>query len=134
MALLKSDPSFSSDAASAIDSILHSSTLIIGLRPNVILDLSQYEHELKCLKNVSADELIKKFFTTEDPDWLFVVTFITLRNAVAVFVTEETLMVYDKKEPLHLNVRVPVNQVHRLISDLISPLLYLSKNMKLCLQ
>jgi hypothetical protein len=91
-------------AACTIDSILSSSTLIIGLGPKLILKLCLSKSEFKCLKNVSVIELIRKFIITENVDWLSVVICITYLKGAAMSVNENTLVVYDKREPSELHI------------------------------
>jgi hypothetical protein len=92
-------------AACTIDSILSSSTLIIGLDPKLILELCWSKSEFKCLKNFSIVELIRKFIITENVDWLSVVICITYLKGAAVSINADKLVMYDKREPLELTFR-----------------------------
>jgi hypothetical protein len=51
---------------------------------------------------MSTEYLLDVFFTKKNPDWLSVVTRLTLMKGVAVTVTEDKAVVYGEKEPLEL--------------------------------
>ena len=104
MTMCDSDGRLSYLAAAAIGGTVRSSTLLIGFGPKLISQFCLSGRELKCLKNVSVDEVIKNFFDTEDTDWLFVVTYIVFLKGAAVTITEDTLVVYDKGEPSELPI------------------------------
>ncbi|CAF1385635.1 unnamed protein product [Adineta steineri] len=88
--------------AKAIDGIFRSSAVMIAFGPMIISDLCSYGEKLECLKNISLDEVIKKFFDTQDADWLLPLTEITLRRGAAVSMNEDKLIVYDNGEPIEL--------------------------------
>jgi hypothetical protein len=92
------------EAADVIDDILSSSTSISALDPTLILQIFSWRRELKCLKNILMDELIRKFVDTKNPDWLPVVAYITLESGAALVITEDTVLVYDKREPVVLHI------------------------------
>ncbi|CAF1118937.1 unnamed protein product [Adineta steineri] len=98
------DGQLSSEAAYAIDDIFRLSAVMIAFGPLLILKLCGSGRPLDCLKNVSLDELIRKFFDTQDADWLLTAIEITLRKSAAVSINEDKLMVYDNGEPIELRV------------------------------
>ncbi|CAF1232750.1 unnamed protein product [Adineta steineri] len=88
--------------ANAIDGILHSSAVLIDFGPILIFKLCMRGRRLKCLKIISLDELIRKFFVTQNADWLSTAIVITFLKGVAVSINEGKLMVYDNGEPIEL--------------------------------
>ena len=96
------DGLLSYSAAIAIDGILTSSDLIFGFGPKLISELCLWKSESECLKNISVDEVIRKFFETENTDWLSAVVSITYRKGAAVSITKDALLVYDNRDPLEL--------------------------------
>ncbi|CAF1206937.1 unnamed protein product [Adineta steineri] len=74
------DGKSSFETANAIDGIFRSSAVMIAFGPMLISKLCTYEEELECLKNVSLDELIRKFFDTRDADWLLSMTTIPIMS------------------------------------------------------
>ena len=56
------------------------------------------------LKNASMGEVIRNVFDTENADWLLVMIRITHQKGAAVSITENTLVVYDNREPLALPI------------------------------
>ncbi|CAF1111067.1 unnamed protein product [Adineta steineri] len=100
----------SSAAKDAIDGFFHSSAVMIASGPMLISKLCTFEGQLKCLKNVSLYELIRKFFDTQDADWLLPMIEIALQKGAAVSINEDKLMVYDNGEPKEL--RAPNLKLH----------------------
>ncbi|CAF4005758.1 unnamed protein product [Adineta steineri] len=98
------------EAVYAIDNILLSSAVMIGLSPMLILKLCVDESQVKCLKSLPVDVLSRKFFDTQDVNWLLAATEITFRKGAAVSVNEDKLMVYDNGEPVEL--RFPNLELH----------------------
>ncbi|CAF1003968.1 unnamed protein product [Adineta steineri] len=92
------------EAASAIDGIFRSSAVMITFGPMLISKLCVCGRPLECLKNVSLDELIRKFFDTQDADWLLAAIEITLQKGAAVSINEDKLLVYDNGETIQLSV------------------------------
>ncbi|CAF1229678.1 unnamed protein product [Adineta steineri] len=92
-------------AADAIDGILHSSTVMIDFGPMLISKLCGCGRQLKCLKNVSLDELIRKFFHSQDAAWLLPMIEIALQKGAAVLINEGKLMVYDNGEPIEVSTQ-----------------------------
>ncbi|CAF3949112.1 unnamed protein product, partial [Adineta steineri] len=92
------------EAANAIDGICRSSAIMIAFGPLLISKLCVCGRSLNCVKNVSLDELIRKFFDTQDVDWLLTATEIALQKGAAVSMNEDKLMVYDKGEPIVLRI------------------------------
>jgi HEAT repeat protein len=123
------DGRLSSEAAGAIDGILSSSTSIIGFDPTLILQICWWNRELKCVKNILTDESIIKFFDTRNPDWLPLVAYITLETGAALVITEDTVMVYDKREPVVLHI-----SDLKLRQELIGVLTNQAKQLHLCFE
>ncbi|CAF0983062.1 unnamed protein product [Adineta steineri] len=98
------------EAAHAIDSIFRSSAVMNTFGPTLISELFACGEELQCLKNISLDELIRKFFDTQDADWLLAVIEMILWKGAAVSMNEDKLMVYDSGEPIEL--RAPNLKLH----------------------
>ncbi|CAF4217027.1 unnamed protein product, partial [Adineta steineri] len=96
------DGKSSFETANAIDGIFRSSAVMIAFGPMLISKLCMYEEELECLKNVSLDELIRKFFDTQDADWLLSMTEVAFRKGAAVAISEDKLIAYDNGEPIEL--------------------------------
>jgi hypothetical protein len=92
-----------SQAVYAIGNILRSSVVIKQLAPKVVADLCLSRYASDCFKNISADDLINVFFTTKDSDWLPAVTRVALLKRVAIAVTENKVVLYDKTEPVELS-------------------------------
>ncbi|CAF0904311.1 unnamed protein product [Adineta steineri] len=92
------------EAANTIDGILHSSAVMIAFGPMLISKLCVCGRQLKCLKIVSLNELIRKFFDTQDADWLLTAIDIALQKCAAVSINEDKLMVYDNGEPVELRI------------------------------
>ncbi|CAF0713235.1 unnamed protein product [Adineta steineri] len=91
-------------AAIAIDSIFHSSIVMIALGPALISKLCVYGGRLQCLNDVLLDELIRNFFDTQDVDWLLAAIEITVQKGAAVSISEDKLMMYDNGEPIELRI------------------------------
>ncbi|CAF1481926.1 unnamed protein product [Adineta steineri] len=91
-------------AANAMDGIFGSSTAMIAFGPMLISKLCVCGRPLECLKNISLDELIRKFFDAQDACWLLPVTEIALQKGAAVSINEDKLVVYDKGEPIELHI------------------------------
>ncbi|CAF4058859.1 unnamed protein product [Adineta steineri] len=102
MDIRDADGQLSFEAAYAIDGILYASTLILGLGPKLLLKLCVDGRQLQCLKNISVDVLIRKFFDAHDADWLLTAIEITVLKGAAVSVNDDKLMVYDKGELIEL--------------------------------
>jgi HEAT repeat protein len=92
------------DAANAIGNILNSSAVLAQLVPKIVSDLCMCEKGSNWLKNVTEDELIAIFFTTQDPDWLPAVTQFVILKAAAVIAAEDKVVVYGRKEPFQLTI------------------------------
>ncbi|CAF1127785.1 unnamed protein product [Adineta steineri] len=105
-----SDGRLSTEAANAIDGIFYLSTVMIGFGPMLISKLCVYGRPLRCLKNIPLDELLTKFFDTQDADWLLTAIEITFKKGAAVSINEDKLMVYDNGEPTEL--RAPNLKLH----------------------
>ncbi|CAF1593416.1 unnamed protein product, partial [Adineta steineri] len=104
------DGKLSYQAKNAIDDILQSSSIMIAFGPVLISKLCLCGRPLDCLKNVSLNELIRKFFDTQDADWLLPVTEIAFQKGAAVLINEDKLMVYDNEELIEL--RAPNLKLH----------------------
>jgi HEAT repeat protein len=91
-------------AGKAIENILSSSASVTQLSPKTVSDLCLDKNRLTCLKNISADQLINIFFTSKNANWLRAVSKFSLQVGVAVTVTGEKIVVYDRKEPVELFV------------------------------
>ncbi|CAF0950106.1 unnamed protein product [Adineta steineri] len=98
------------DAANAIDDILHSSVVINDFGPMLFSKLCAFRKQLKCVKNVLLDELIRKFFDSQDADWLLSITEVAFQKSAAVSIDEDKLMVHDTGETIEL--RVPNLKLH----------------------
>jgi hypothetical protein len=105
MTMRAGDRALSYKAANAIDGILRSSVSIIELDPKLILQLCSTKNESECLRNVLIHEVIKKIFDTQNPDWLPVLAHITFQKGAALLITEETLTVHNKTEPVLLHIQ-----------------------------
>jgi vesicle coat complex subunit len=129
VSMLNTDQNVFGEAEKAIDNILNSSTVITELGPKLISDLCLCGQKLKCLKNISADELIRIFITTENTDWLSVITHVTLLHGVAVSITKQTMTVYEEKEPLEM--RIPSL---KLAQELTEAFINQAKRLNLCFE
>ncbi len=58
------------------------------------------------------------FLTTNNPEWLSVVTQLTLLRGVAVTVTEDKMAIYGKKEPFELSI--PTSQLRDLLIEVFT--------------
>ncbi len=94
-------------AVESIENILSSSAVVRQIDPGIIADLCRCRNASDCLKNISDEELIRIFLTTENPDWLCVVTRFALLRGVAVTGSEEKVVIFGEKEPLELRIRTP---------------------------
>jgi hypothetical protein len=104
--VMMNDPNIASwRAAKSIGNILSSSDLVRQIDPEIIADLCRCWYALDCLKNISNEELIRVFLTTENPDWLCAVTGFALLKGVAVTGSEEKVVIFGDKEPLELPIR-----------------------------
>ncbi|CAF4072355.1 unnamed protein product [Adineta steineri] len=104
------DRQLSFQVACPIDNMFGSSAVMVAFGPKLISKLCVSETPLKCLKNVSLDELIRNFFDTQDADWLFTAIEITLQRNATVSIIEDKLMVYENGEPVEL--RAPNLKLH----------------------
>jgi hypothetical protein len=102
--MFNTDQNFFGNITYAINNILNSSTVIIELGPKLISELCLCGLELKCLKNISTNELIRSFITTENTDWVPAIAHFTLLQGVAVSITKQTITVYDEKEPSEMRI------------------------------
>jgi hypothetical protein len=91
----------------SIENIFSSSAVVRQIDPGIIADLCRCRDASHCLKNISDEELIRVFLTTENPDWLCVVTRFALLRGVAVTGSEEKVVIFGEKEPLELRIRTP---------------------------
>ncbi|CAF1254258.1 unnamed protein product [Adineta steineri] len=103
------------EAADAINAIFRSSTVLIGFGPMLISKLCVCGRQLQCLKNISLDKLVTKFFDTQDADWLLVAIEIALIKGAAVSINEDKLSVYDDGEPIELHA--PSLKLHNELID-----------------
>ncbi|CAF4127882.1 unnamed protein product [Adineta steineri] len=92
------------EAANAIDGICRSSAIMVAFGPILISKLCVCGRPLECLTNVSLDELVRKFFDTQDANWLLTTIEITLRKGAAVSINEDKLIVDDNGESVQLRV------------------------------
>jgi hypothetical protein len=92
-------------AAEAVGNILSSSAVIRQLTPKIFADLCVCKYASNCLKHVSEDKLIDICQTTENRDWLSVVTQLTFLRGTAVTANENRIVVYGKTEPTELLIR-----------------------------
>lgn len=91
-------------APGVVANILSSPAVITQLAPKIIVDLCLCKHGSDCLKNISEEELIDVYLTTENPEWVSAVTLYIFLNGAAVTVIEQKLILYGKKEPLELSI------------------------------
>ncbi len=94
-------------AAENIGNILSSSAVVRQIDPGIIADLCRCRDASDVLENISDEELIRVFLTTENPDWLRAVTRFALLKGVAVTGSEEKVVIFGEKEPLELPIRTP---------------------------
>jgi hypothetical protein len=79
-----------------------SKLLVVILAPKIVVDLCLCKYASSFLQNISENELINVFLSTENFEWLPAVTLLTLLKEVAVTVRENKVVLYGKTEPLSL--------------------------------
>jgi HEAT repeat protein len=93
-------------AAKAVGDILRTFTVKTQLAPNIMSDLCFCKFASECLRNISAEQLVNFFLTTNNPEeWLSAVTQLTLPFEVAVTVTADKVVIYGTKEPLEVSIQ-----------------------------
>jgi HEAT repeat protein len=101
--LMNDDSGYASfGAVVAVGNILSSSAVVKKLTPKIVADLCVCKYASVCIKNVSEDELINIYQTTENPELLSTVTQLTLLRGTAVTATENKVMLYGKREPAEI--------------------------------
>jgi hypothetical protein len=89
--------------------------VIKQLDAKIVADLCRCEYASGCLKNISEDDLMNVFLISENPDWLPVVTQLTLQRGAAVTATKNKVVVCGKKEPVKLNI--PNSELYQRLSE-----------------
>jgi HEAT repeat protein len=91
-------------AANAVGSVLSSSAVVKQLAPEIVADVCLCRYASNCLRNISEDELINVYLTTENPNLLPSLFQLILLRGAAVTAIENKIVVYGKTEPVELPI------------------------------
>ena len=95
---------YSSNISTALEKILTSLNVITQLNPETILPLCSNLHSTRILQNIYANQMIKFVLDNNADNWISVVVQFTLLFGVAVAVADNTVIVYDRQEPITLSI------------------------------